>query len=502
MSLDPARTPVVVATGQSVDRAGELGPLDLAEEACRAALAEAPGLGSRIERLSLVNVLAGRAGPAPASELALRLGLSPKLAETTVIGGNMPQSLVTRAAAAIAAGELTAAIVAGGEAVRSTRLRPQARPGGAPGRSRPEGEEPDPLFGTERQDLSDEERAAGLLIPVFVYPLFESVLAARAGRDNAAQRRYIARFLSAFSEVASANFYAWFREPLSPAQIAEPSPGNRLVAEPYTKLMTAFLGSAHGSCLVLTSLQVASELGLGDNCVFVWAGADSEDAWYPIEREDLGSSPALVAAGNSVLRSSGVGIDDVALFDLYSCFPSAVQIAADSLGLSLEDDRRLTVTGGLPYFGGPGSNYVGHSVATMVELLRSRQGERALGLVTGVGWYLTKHAVGLYSNEPPAGRASFEEIGRPSSARSVGLRAGSSIEQTTRASVIANTVVYDRAGTPVSAPVIAALSDGTRVAAVAAAAELTSVAELASVRPLAGREIELSGGAPPAYRLS
>ena len=53
---------------------------------------------------------------------------------------------------------------------------------------------------------------------------------------------------------------------------------------------------------------------------------------------------------------------------------------------------------GLPYHGGPGNNYSTHAIACMVERLRARPG--ASGVVTGVGWYLTKHSVGVYSSAP------------------------------------------------------------------------------------------------------
>ena len=501
MSLDPARTPVVIATGQSVDRSRESGPIELAEQACRAALDTVPGLGACIERVSVVNILARRAGPAPASDLAKRLGLNARVTESTVIGGNMPQALVTRAAADIAAGSLSATLVAGAEAVRGTRLKPQ---GTVDGRPAPEDEpDPDPVFGLERQDLSDEERAAGLLIPVFVYPLFESVLASRAGRSNEEQRAHIGRFLAPLSAVAASNPHAWFREALSPEAIAVASASNRLVAEPYTKRMAAYLGSAHGSAVAVTSLETARSLGVADRAVFVWSGSDADEVWYPLARPDLGSAPALGRALSHTLGSAGVSADDVGLFDLYSCFPSAVQVAAAELGIALDDPRGLTVTGGLPYFGGPGSSYAGNSIATMVDRLagRSGSGSESLGLVTGVGWYLTKHSVGLYGAAPPPHgfHADAGGIG-PAEAP---LEIAPSVEEPTVARVDAGTVIYDRTGSAVSAPVMVTLADASdrRLAAVALPDELAAIAESASTRPLVGRTVRVLPGSPPAYSI-
>jgi acetyl-CoA C-acetyltransferase len=95
-----------------------------------------------------------------------------------------------------------------------------------------------------------------------------------------------------------------------------------------------------------------------------------------------------------------VGVDDVAHFDLYSCFGSSVNFARDALGLVADDPRPLTVTGGLPYHGGPASNYMGHAIAAMAQTLRADPG--AFGLVSGVGMHMTKHVYGLYSTEPGA----------------------------------------------------------------------------------------------------
>src|SRR5438067_2258260 len=137
-----------------------------------------------------------------------------------------------------------------------------------------------------------------------------------------------------------------------------------------------------------------------DRWVFPWSGADAHDHWFVSERADLHSSPAIRLAGQAALELAGAGIDDIAHVDLYSCFPSAVQIGAAELGLGLDEpDRPLTVTGGLSFAGGPGNNYAMHSIAAMVDVLRADPG--AKGLVTALGWYITKHSVGVYSTEPP-----------------------------------------------------------------------------------------------------
>ena len=59
------------------------------------------------------------------------------------------------------------------------------------------------------------------------------------------------------------------------------------------------------------------------------------------------------------------------MFDIYSCFPSSVNLGCDALGLDPFDPRGLTVTGGLPYAGGAASACLMHAIATMVRFAPS-----------------------------------------------------------------------------------------------------------------------------------
>jgi acetyl-CoA C-acetyltransferase len=511
VSLDPDRTPVVIAVGQAESRDLVLGPLELAELAAGEALAAAPALGKAVERVTLVNILARRAGIAPASRLVDALGLGDVARETTSIGGNTPQAMVERAAGEIAAGRLSATLIVGAEAVRSGRLKGGGSPASpAPPADAPEPATPDPVVGQDRQDLSDEERMAGVFIPVHVYPWFESVLAARAGRTPPQQRDYIGRLMAPFTEVAAGHPHAWFQQARTPHQLATISPDNRLVAEPYVKTMVAFLGGAQAAAIVVTSLSMAKSLGLDDGAMYVWSAASANEVWYPVQRPDLGAAVGLRAAGAAALRAAGVGIDDISDLDLYSCFPSAVQIAAGSLGVSLDLEsqsrRRLTVTGGLPYFGGPGNNYCTHAIATMFDVLRSdadSAGGGRLGLVTGVGWYLTKHSVGIYGSQPPP--QAYEPTDTSPEQGSIDASALPFVttgeELAAAATVEASTVLYDREGHAAAAPVVATLDDGRRLAAVAA----SGVAESAAGRFLVGARIQveraLGAEVPPTYHL-
>ncbi len=271
----------------------------------------------------------------------------------------------------------------------------------------PEAGTPDPEIGDNLPGWGPAESAIGLFAPMHVYPLLESVVAAREGRDAPTHRLAMGRLFAPFSEVAATNPYAWFPQAWSPEEIATPSPENRIVCEPYTKRMSAFLGSDQGAALLVCSLAAAQRAGLADRAIFVWAGAEATDVRAPSARPDLGRSAGIAAAGEALFEAarvaaeSPVGVDDLELLDLYSCFPSAVELAGDALGIATDDPRGLTVTGGLPYFGGPGNNYTTHSIAALTE--RLRRSDDGLGLATGLGWYVTKHALGLYGRKRPPG---------------------------------------------------------------------------------------------------
>jgi acetyl-CoA C-acetyltransferase len=500
------RIPVVVASGQATERDGTVWASELAARASEVALEQAPALRARIARVSMVNILSG-GGAAPAASLARRLGLSATTTEVSTIGGNSPQWLVNRAAAAIAAGDLEAVLVAGAESQHS-KLRSRSaatRPATAGAAERltedAEAEElrPDPLIGDTRPGAGPVELSAGLVAPVHVYALFESVIAQRSGRSFAEQRSALGELMAPFTEVASKNPYAWFRDARTPAELSQISVDNRLVAEPYPKRMCAVMGVDQGAAVVVTSLAAARAAGVADRAIFCWSGADASDVWFPSARPDPGSSPGIRAATQAALEASCIGIDDVSAIDLYSCFPCVVEMAVEALGIDSRDERGLTVTGGLAYFGGPGNNYTLHAIATMIERLRDQGG---VGLVSGLGWYATKHSVGIYSDTASGqgwrrGDSANAQREIDESAVEVADPAAMSGRPRSLATVIAATLAVGHDGELTSAPIIARLDDGRQVALAAHEAELLSLAG----RNLVGERVAISG-TPPRYRVA
>jgi acetyl-CoA C-acetyltransferase len=472
--MDPT-TPVLVGTGQLTHRGPEpRRALDLLADAAELALADAGGrLTAAVDAVWVVNVLSDP-HPALASALAKRLVLDVPDRAVTTIGGNSPQALVSSACELIRSGERRAVLIAGAEAGASARHPDRVDGPVFDGRA-------DRVLGDSRMGVGSHELAVGLGPPSALYPLFESAIAARSERDPTDQRRWLGRFCSPMAAIAADNDLAWFPMAYTADDIAEVTADNRLVAQPYTKRMNSVLAVDQAAALIVTSAEVARNAGVDrSGWVFPWSSASCNDVFLPSQRPRLDRSEGLAAAGRAALTAAGVGIDDIGAIDLYSCFPCAIQMGAEALGLPLHDPARLTLTGSMPYFGGPGNNYATHGIAHVAAAIRA--GRTTLGLATGLGWYVTKHAVGVYgANPPPRGwryDACTEEQ-RVIDDRALPV----ATDPAGPAQVEAMTVLHDRTGHVTRAPVFARLRSGERVAADAApglAADLVGVSLVGS----------------------
>jgi acetyl-CoA C-acetyltransferase len=318
---------------------------------------------------------------------------------------------------------------------------------------------PSQLLGDDRPGSSDAEMARSVVLPIQVYPVFENALRAAAGEAIEEHQQKIASLWSRFSQVAAANPHAWSRQARTATEIATVTADNRWIGFPYTKAMNANLDTDQSAAVIACSVEAARAAGVPeDKWVFPWSGADAHDHWFVSERADLLSSPAIGAAGRAALGLAGVDIDDVAHVDLYSCFPSAVQIGAAELGLGLDEpDRPLTVTGGLSFAGGPGNDYSMHAIAAMVAALRADPG--STGLVTALGWYITKHAVGVYSTEPPSD--GFRHA-RPQEEVDALPRREPVADHDGPVTIDSYTVMHERDGSPAIGLVACLLPDGRR----------------------------------------
>lgn len=485
-ALDP-RTPVLVGAGQYTQRDTSSGtsPLELMTHAVDAAVTDT-GSNDILRRVGSVGVVDSFSwGSAdPAALLAAEVGIQPTETLYTHTSGTSPIELLADCATRIQYGSLDAALITGGEAVKSLM---SGRYSGGP--KQPEGTAPSTMLGSDTEPNHAVEKSAELLLPVGFYPLFENAIRGAAGRDLGAHVDWLGKLWARFSEVAAKNPHAFNTEFPDADRIASADEGNRMVALPYRKLMTANIFVDQAAALVLCSVGTARELGIpSERWVFPHSTGLADERWFVTERPELHRSPALAASTGAVLGEAGLGIDDVALLDLYSCFPSAVQVAATELGVDLADESRPpTVTGGLTFAGGPGSNYVTHSLATLVGMLRACPTDHALA--TAVGWYLTKHAAVVLSGSPSGRPFTAHDLrGELKRAPSKPIVAGA----TGTAGVVTYTVMYARTGEPERAIVVAECPDGARTAV--ASTDQATIRAMLETDPLGGT-VELTSDA-------
>lgn len=451
-------TPILVGCGQLVQKEKDVdkakSPMELMADAARLAATDT-GLGDKLwaalDNITVVRFITDSPGakgfpfgvyPNAPKTLANLVGANPAQNCYGPTGGNTPQYLINRTAEEIAEGRTEVALVAGSECFGSM-MRAIMSGKTLPWNDDPGGERID--IGNERSGVTDTEKRHKLDFPVNAYPLFENALRGAAGRNVRDHQLYIGKLMSPFTKVAAQHPQAWFPIERTPEEIATVSDSNRYVGFPYTKYMNAIMQVDQAAAVVMMSVKKARELGVPKSkWVYLHGCADANELWYLSERVNFHSSPAIETMGCKAFDMSGWSISDIDYFDLYSCFPSAVQIGRAALGIAEDDPRALTVTGGLPYFGGAGNNYVMHSIATMMEKLRAKPGSK--GLCTSNGWYVTKHGIGLYSTEPKQGKWKRENPGTYQA--EIDAQAHPKVDETPngRAKIETYTIVHGRNG--------------------------------------------------------
>lgn len=408
-----ARTPVVVGVGQAAERIDDpyyraMSAVELAAAAARAALddcgADVAKVAAAIDTVAGVRQfeISGPAQPVlgksnnyPRS-VANRIGADPARAILEVVGGQGPQHLITEFAGGIAAGQAEVVLIFGSDATSTTRYFAAAD-------NRPdftetvEGPLEDRGYGIEGL-ISRYTVVHGLVDAPTQYALLENARRAGTGLGPADYRRRMGELFAPFTNVAADNPFAAAPVQRDVEELITVTESNRMISEPYPRLLVARDQVNQGAAALLMSVEAARKLGVPEeNWVYLHGHADMEEQSL-LERPDLGHAPSAVLAVREALAVAGIGIDDVATFDLYSCFPVPVFNICDGMGIAPDDPRGLTLTGGLPFFGGAGNNYSMHGVAETVAQMRSRPGQ--FGLVGANGGIMSKYSVGVYSATP------------------------------------------------------------------------------------------------------
>ncbi len=321
---------------------------------------------------------------------------------------------------------------------------------------------PNKLSGDTRNGFTEVEARHGSVMPTRVYPLFENALRSHFGLTIEEHRQRLGKLYERFSAVAAKNPYAWFPDALTADEITTVSSDNRMICFPYPKRMNAIMEVDQGAALIMTGSETARELGIPeDRWVYLWGCGDADDKWFVSDRINLHSSPAIRSATSRAFGMAGLTVDEIDYFDLYSCFPAAVQLAMAELGIKADDQRPLTLTGGLAYAGGPGNNYVTHSVATAASRLRENPESKAL--VTGLGWFATKHSACVYSATRPPSEEWRRTDPQIDQAAIEAMESPPTIDQPDGpASVETYTVQFDREGEPEQGIIVGRLGNGEK----------------------------------------
>lgn len=396
--IDSKRMPVLVGVGQLTNRArvpGSAGdPVDYMIECAKRAAndAHATNILPKADSIAVIEVMSRNYTSEP-KRLAQVLGANPKDFIYTTSGATIPQVLTARLCERIAKGESDIGLICGAEAFYSSK--------------KPDWEEltvrnyekgPIPLFGDRKDHATGIERKYGLYFPSIVYPLFANAYRKSRGLSMEQYIWETGILCEKLSRVAQNNEYAWFREGKYASEISTVTEDNRMINYPFTKYMNAIMNVDQAAALIIMSEERANTLSIPEERrVYLIGSSEVYDKWYISDRVNYYSAPGLELAFSKAFDEAGTTRDQIEFWDLYSCFPVAVQIALRTL--ELPDSVRPTVIGGLPYFGGPGNHYSLHAICEMVNLLR--KSPEKLGVVECLSWHMSKFAVGIYSGTRP-----------------------------------------------------------------------------------------------------
>jgi len=393
----------------------------------------------------------------PVARLGERLGRQKTSGNYSILAGTSPQRMINEAAASMMRGDISVALIVGAEAQATVR------------RFELDGDTPDWSFAQSNPvDMGNmlsewylpTEIRHRILPAWLTFALLAQARWARRGATTEDLRSMYEQ-MSVLSEVAANSSHAWLPVHHSADELAMATSKNRMITTPFTKLTTAFPFVDMAAANLLVTKDVADRWRVPeDRRVYLRGWGFARDESHIAARSDLASSPAMKAAIGDALSLANTDVSEINVFDVYSCFPSAVLFARDAIGLADDDPRPVSLTGGLPYHGGPGSNYMGHSISALVDYLRANPGKT--GMVTGIGMHMTKHVAGIWSTIP--GSNPLPSVSTPQKTVLADDRNSRLVreEVDSLVTIYSATVTYDQNGDPESVIAICELKDGTR----------------------------------------
>lgn len=497
-------TPIIVGAGQFVELVDSpeyhaLSAVDLAAAAARRACADALSVEQLAAHVDVVATTRtfndssphlampfGASNNFPRS-IGKRLRIEPQRAIWEDIGGNTPQDLVNEMSEALAAGTAKMVLLAGAEAI-STGRHLLTEKQTVDWNETIDGSVEDRL-GQSGRLISGAELRHGLRAAPPLYALCENARRKNHGLARADYTQQMGKLFAPFSRVAATHPYSTTKKSYSAEQLTTVTASNRIIADPYPRLLVARDQVNQSAALVMTTVGTARALGIPENKWVYLHGYAKASERPLLERQDLGSSPAARLAANAALAAANVSAADMRFFDLYSCFPIAVSNICEGLQLAVDDPRGLTLTGGLPYFGGPGNNYSMHGIASMVEALRTQPG--SFGFIGANGGFLSKYSVGIYSTLP----AEFKICDSKPLQEKIDAVPAPTLATAPNgsATIETYTVIYGKDGQPASGIVIGRLHDNARFIASTNDGDSATLQKMTMNDPL-GAAIVVSAG--------
>ena len=390
------KIPVVVGIG-SIQQKGSFNELDealvLMEKATKAAIVDSAN-NSIVNYIDQIQVPKGYwKYRDPGKWIAERNDIQSAVTSVTKIGV-LQQNLINSACDDIAHGKIRASLIVGGEARYKKILALKEN------KEFIETElniNPDFYVKAADELQTKEERDELGLMAVGYYAILETAYRKKNGLSLQEHKDKISNMYAEFSKIAANNPDGWIDSNKSAEDIKQISKENPLQAFPYNKFHCTSWNVNQASAMILCSEDLADKLDIPNNKrIYPLASSETNHMIAPIQRPKLAQSTGLDLAAKFIKNICDEHKIHPNIYDLYSCFPVAVQMFADSLNLSSEAVK--TVTGGMPFAGGPLNNYMIHSTVKMLSEIRNNHAN--IGLVTGVSGMMTKQAFALWAKEP------------------------------------------------------------------------------------------------------
>jgi acetyl-CoA C-acetyltransferase len=466
--------PVIVGVGEFSDHPAELAaglePLALLERALQRAEQDSGAkLLHQIDSLDIVNFLSWRYRD-PAKQLGDRLGIAPKHAHYGPVGGESPIRFIHEAAQRIARGEASVAAICGAEA-QSTATKAE-RAGVTLPWTPFATDAPEPMRGANYQ--KPMATTLGVAKPVTVYPFYEAASAAHWGQTPRQAQDESGQSWSRYAGVAAQNPEAWLKRAYTPEAITTPTPENRLIAWPYTKLMVANPMVNQSAAIIVTSLAKARAAGVPeDRMVYIQGGASAQEPRDYLDRDQFYESHAqnaVLKVAMDLAGGDGTAFDAI---ELYSCFPVVPKMARRTLRLGA--DVMPTVAGGLTFFGAPLNDYMAHAACAMVRKIRAGA---KLGLLYGQGGFVTQHHALVVSSDAPHAALAQDTDVQAEADRNRGPVPPFVTEASGDGTVESFTVIYGRSGAAEHGVVMLRTADNARALARVPAQDTATLAHL------------------------